>query len=43
MKTIEGNNVGNITVDAAGAANGVYSVALKKRGCLVGAQKIILK
>ncbi|MGN1213886.1 MAG: hypothetical protein ACI4TR_03225 [Bacteroidaceae bacterium] len=43
LASSQGKNAGNITVDAAGAANGVYSVALKKRGRIVGAQKILLK
>ena len=35
--------VSSLTINAAGAAEGVYSVALKNRGRIVGAQKILLK
>lgn len=34
---------GHLNLNAGNAADGVYSVALKKRGRLVGAQKIVLK
>ena len=34
---------GNIILKADNAADGVYSVALKRRGRIVGAQKIVLK
>lgn len=36
-------SAGHLNLNAANAADGVYSVALKKRGRLVGAQKIVLK
>lgn len=34
---------GNITLHAADTTHGVYNVALKKKGRIVGAQKIVLK
>ena len=34
---------GQLTLNAGSATNGVYSVALKKRGRIVGAKKILLK
>ena len=43
MASSDRKGVGNLTINASSAADGVYSVALKKRGRLVGAQKIILK
>ena len=43
MASSNRKGVGNLTINASSAADGVYSVALKKRGRLVGAQKIILK
>lgn len=43
MASSDRKGVGNLTINAPSAADGVYSVALKKRGRLVGAQKIILK
>ena len=42
MASSDRKGVGNLTINASSAADGVYSVALKKRGRLVGAQKIIL-
>lgn len=35
--------VSSLTINAAGAAEGVYSVALKNRGRIVGTQKVVLK
>lgn len=43
MASSNRKGVGNLTINASSAADGVYSVALKKRGRFVGAQKIILK
>lgn len=43
MASSDRKGVGNLTINTPSAADGVYSVALKKRGRLVGAQKIILK
>ena len=43
MASSDRKGVGNLTINASSAAEGVYSIALKKRGRLVGAQKIILK
>lgn len=43
MTSSNRKGVGNLTINASSAADGVYSVALKKRGRFVGAQKIILK
>ena len=43
MASSDRKGVGNLTINASSAADGVYSVALKKRGRFVGAQKIILK
>ena len=43
MTSSNRKGVGNLTIKASSAADGVYSVALKKRGRFVGAQKIILK
>ena len=43
MATSSRKGIDNLTINAASATNGVYSVALKKRGRIVGAQKIVLK
>lgn len=43
MASSNRKGVGNLTINASSAADGVYSIALKKRGRFVGAQKIILK
>ena len=43
MASSDRKGVGSLTINASNAAHGIYSVALKKRGRLVGAQKIILK
>lgn len=37
------HSAGNITLNASQTSAGVYTVALKKRGRMVGAQKIMLK